>query len=198
MSDSPAAPTRPRDAAATRQLLVDAAQQLFSRDGYQATGVRSISDLAGVNVALINRYFGSKVGLYRASLQGGDAFPARSDIPLDIDDFTSLLADELTGPHPNRLAMLMRPSTDREAEQVRMQHLRGVADVIAAVTAGWRHHPLDEQELLLRAELVLATIIGTFALRSATSLDPIAHVDRAQLRTPLRALLVAVLGDGRG
>src|SRR5262249_4490858 len=51
---------RRRDAATTRQLLLDAARQRFAIDGYAATSVRDIAHDAGVNVALINRYFTSK------------------------------------------------------------------------------------------------------------------------------------------
>ena len=59
---------RRRDAASTRQLLLDAARRRFARDGYAATTVRDIADDAGVNVALISRYFDSKEGLFEACL----------------------------------------------------------------------------------------------------------------------------------
>src|SRR4051794_36587391 len=59
---------RHRDAAKTRQLLLDAALRRFASDGYAATTVRDIADDAGVNVALISRYFESKEGLFEVCL----------------------------------------------------------------------------------------------------------------------------------
>ena len=44
------------------------AQRHFTRNGYEATKVREVADEAGVNVALVNRYFGSKEGLFRQAV----------------------------------------------------------------------------------------------------------------------------------
>jgi Transcriptional regulator len=62
-------PRRPRDARATRALLLAAALRRFTQDGYDTTTVRQIAEDAGVNVALISRYFGSKEGLFEACLE---------------------------------------------------------------------------------------------------------------------------------
>ena len=62
-------PTRQRDAERTRTAILDAAQTLFSTRGFTNTGVREVADLAGVNSALVGRYFGSKEGLFRATLE---------------------------------------------------------------------------------------------------------------------------------
>ncbi|HSP80675.1 MAG TPA: TetR family transcriptional regulator, partial [Myxococcaceae bacterium] len=61
--------TRQRDAERTRTAILDAAQTLFSTRGFPNTGVREVADLAGVNSALVGRYFGSKEGLFRATLE---------------------------------------------------------------------------------------------------------------------------------
>jgi AcrR family transcriptional regulator len=61
--------TRQRDAERTRTAILDAAQTLFSMRGFANTGVREVTDLAGVNSALVGRYFGSKEGLFRAALE---------------------------------------------------------------------------------------------------------------------------------
>lgn len=44
----------------TKSAILEAAQRLFSSRGYSETGVRDIAAEAGVNPALISRYFGSK------------------------------------------------------------------------------------------------------------------------------------------
>lgn len=53
-----------RNAAATRQRLRAAARKLFSQANYTSVGIRDIAAEAGVNPALISRYFGSKKKLF--------------------------------------------------------------------------------------------------------------------------------------
>ena len=57
-------PRRRRDAAATREAIVEAATRRFATQGYERAGVREIAGDAGVTAALVNRYFGSKEGLF--------------------------------------------------------------------------------------------------------------------------------------
>jgi AcrR family transcriptional regulator len=59
-----ARPRRRRDAAATREAILAAATRRFATQGYAAAGVREIAADAGVTAALVNRYFGSKEGLF--------------------------------------------------------------------------------------------------------------------------------------
>src|SRR5574337_968183 len=53
----------------TREVLVDAAIEIFGRDGFRAASTRSIADAAGVNQALIGYHFGGKPGLYLAAFE---------------------------------------------------------------------------------------------------------------------------------
>jgi AcrR family transcriptional regulator len=57
---------RSRDAQASRQQLFSAAQELFAQKGFERTTLREIGELAGVDAALVARYFGSKADLYVA------------------------------------------------------------------------------------------------------------------------------------
>ena len=59
-----ASPRRRRDAAATREAILEAATGRFAAQGYERAGVREIAADAGVTAALVNRYFGSKEGLF--------------------------------------------------------------------------------------------------------------------------------------
>lgn len=68
----------PRNATETKQRIFEAAKTLFSRDVYSKVGTRDIAAEAGVNLTLINRYFGSKKKLFAEvvmSLGGGDTSP---------------------------------------------------------------------------------------------------------------------------
>jgi AcrR family transcriptional regulator len=59
-------PTRPRDATATRQAILDAAEEIFARDGYAGARVDDIARAAQYNKSLLFQYFGDKQGLYFA------------------------------------------------------------------------------------------------------------------------------------
>lgn len=51
-----------------RRLLLEAARDLFARQGYSNTTAREIAEVAGVSEPLLFRHFGSKVGLFREAL----------------------------------------------------------------------------------------------------------------------------------
>jgi AcrR family transcriptional regulator len=55
--------------AGTKAKLVDAAGIVFAESGYQAATVREICARAGVNIALVNYYFGDKLELYAEVLR---------------------------------------------------------------------------------------------------------------------------------
>lgn len=56
---------RPRNAAATRGAILDAARLRFTGESYDQVGMRDIAKDVGVDPALISRYFGSKEDLFR-------------------------------------------------------------------------------------------------------------------------------------
>ena len=82
-------PKRRRDAAATRSAILEAATRRFAYQGYQCAGVREIAADAGVNAAMINRYFGSKEGLFTEVVER--AF----DIRYLVDGDRATLAERL-------------------------------------------------------------------------------------------------------
>lgn len=48
----------------TRQIILEAAGEIFAQNGYRNTTIRKICKAAGTNLASINYYFGSKDRLY--------------------------------------------------------------------------------------------------------------------------------------
>lgn len=76
MPPSPAAePGEP----ATRERILAAARELFAARGYRGATLRAVAEASGVDVALIPYYFGSKDGLFTASV----ALPVRPDEIVD-------------------------------------------------------------------------------------------------------------------
>jgi AcrR family transcriptional regulator len=51
---------------ATKERILDAAEELFSENGFAATSIRAITTRAGVNLAALNYHFGSKDALIDA------------------------------------------------------------------------------------------------------------------------------------
>jgi len=55
---------------ASRERILHAAVVLFARHGFTGTGLRELATIAGVNLAMINYFFGSKMGLLQEILDG--------------------------------------------------------------------------------------------------------------------------------
>jgi AcrR family transcriptional regulator len=192
MTTSDTAPRR-RDAASTRQLLLDAARRRFTKHGYAATTVRDIANEAGVNVALISRYFTSKEGLFEACLGGAvDELGRVVAHRVTIAEVPLLLARQLTAAtdtdHPNKMLLLLRTSGDERADEIRYAVLRSFANRLAAAT-GEQH-----DDMLLRAQLVISAAFGIALMRTTSGLEPLTTAGEQDLLDPLRDLVEGVLG----
>ena len=193
---------RHRDAAQTRQLLLDAAWRRFAHDGYAATTVRDIADEAGVNVALISRYFESKEGLFEACLAAAvDEIKRASGTVAGLGEVPQAIARQIvgTGSHGHSdpaLLLLLRSSGDERAEQIRLGVLRTFAESLASA-AGWRPGDPDADGVLLGAQFVLSASIGIAVLRSS-GLEPLASATERDLVAPLHELVEALLSSNKG
>ncbi len=58
-------PGNQRDPEATRNALLEAAEEIFLRKGFGNTSLSEIAKRAGITKSLIHHYFGSKEGLWR-------------------------------------------------------------------------------------------------------------------------------------
>ena len=67
----------------TRASILAAARKLFSRYGYEGASVRDIAADAGVDPALVIRYFGSKDGLFAETTEFDLKLPDPSGISRD-------------------------------------------------------------------------------------------------------------------
>ncbi|MEV4628577.1 TetR family transcriptional regulator [Micromonospora sp. NPDC049523] len=189
-------PRRRRDATETRQLLLDAARRRFASDGYAATTVRDIADDAGVNVALISRYFTSKEGLFEACLGAAGDELRRTTGEVPFERVPEAIAHQVAGfattGVPGQLTLLLRSSGDTRADEIRLGVLHQSGERLAAA-AGWRPDEPDGDRLLLQAQIVLAATIGLAVLRTSTPLQPLASATEQDLVAPLRALIDALL-----
>ncbi|TDD43917.1 TetR/AcrR family transcriptional regulator [Saccharopolyspora elongata] len=166
------APRRKRDSAATKDALLQAASALFAERGFNATTVRDVAARAGVNQALLFRYFGSKQELFAAVLSHDstrllEAQPPE-ELPLRILG-NLLSADQLSGPEHPIAAMLRSYSDERAAHVLREELGARYAARLAELT--------DAPDAELRADLVLAWLFGIGMVRSVLGKSPLADAD---------------------
>jgi AcrR family transcriptional regulator len=176
---------RRHDAQASREALLEAADVLFDERGYDATTVREIGDRAGVDAALIARYFGGKEGLYLATLQE----VARTPVPCEPRDILGhlLSRSEKQGSGPVGLAMVSPTLTDPMREQVRAIVGRRVVEPLVAELRS-RGAP-DAQ---LRAEVLVALAAGLSLTRASGTLPTLAAAPLEDVLAVLAPLVDAL------
>ncbi|MEW9699577.1 TetR/AcrR family transcriptional regulator [Paenibacillus sp. SI8] len=64
--------SRTYDAARTREIILDAAEEAFAELGYSAARIDAIAKASGYNKSLIYQYFGDKLGLYTEVVKRAD------------------------------------------------------------------------------------------------------------------------------
>lgn len=68
----PGSKPKAKSAATTRQAILKAAHRRFLDNSYDTVGLRDIAGDAGVDVALVSRYFGNKESLFQEVMGIGD------------------------------------------------------------------------------------------------------------------------------
>ncbi|MGA6167490.1 TetR family transcriptional regulator [Amycolatopsis magusensis] len=159
-----------RDAAATRQALLDAAEVLFAERGFDRTTVREIARQADTNQALLFRYFGSKDALFEAVVarRGRRRLAKGAPETLVEDTLRGILAPESTA-HHSLETLLRSTGNDNAAATIRREVGEEYSHALAALT--------DAPNADLRADLVLAWILGIGLLRHIAPKDPLADAD---------------------
>ncbi|WP_435125186.1 TetR family transcriptional regulator [Actinacidiphila sp. bgisy144] len=171
-------PGRPRDAAASRQALLRAAQELFGQKGFERTTIREIGERAGVDAALIARYFGNKAELYVAAVVAEDAAvsgPAEFSGLAQIAETLVRRSDE-RGPGPIMQALIRSDTSPEIRVAARDRLARRVVEPLAEDIAG-QH--LDRPRL--RAEIAVSALYGITLSRSLGWFEDIRSVPRAEL-----------------
>lgn len=188
---------RRRDAVATRQALLQAARSRFLRLGYDRTTLRDVAADVGVNLALIKRYFDSKEGLFKAALASTPRFlGGEGAFPQDRAALAEALSHQLSagawpelGEHP--VLMLLRVSGDERVDSLRRQALHDFSRQV--LEASGTRLAQDDDERLLRAQLLVALGVGVAVVRSAVGLQPLRDATSDDLIGPLRDVVDTLL-----
>lgn len=116
---------RVRDAKRTQAAILSSAQEIFATKGYAQAGVREIAGAAGVDPALVRRYFGSKEELFADAL--AKALDLSDLLATSRDQFGKHIAAYLidnSSPHANPMPILMMAMADPNVRSLALDMLQ--------------------------------------------------------------------------
>jgi AcrR family transcriptional regulator len=161
---------RKRDATATRAAILAAARQRFLRESYDSVGLRDIAGDAGVDVALISRYFGGKEGLFRDVLLA-DKNDGLLRQPLTAAELPAYLAqlvvedgDEDRQRRMEMFIVMLRSASSPKAGEV-------IRDLVHLDVLGPLAEIIGDEHADLRANMLLAILMGSGVLRTIMKVD---------------------------
>jgi AcrR family transcriptional regulator len=174
----PRSSVRPRTAGASKQALLDAAQELFGQNGFEGATVRDISELAGVDHALIARYFGSKADLYIAALvaealgdQPGSKYEGLNDM---VEGMVTRMDENGLGPV---MQALIRSDTSEQIRKAAQDHM--ARRLVDPMVANMSRRGIDQAQL--RSEIVVSALVGVTLGRALGWFDELAGIPKARL-----------------
>ncbi len=208
----------PADFSGKQLAIIYAAEALMAVHGFEGTSVRDIAHAAGVNLAMINYYFGSKDKLLQAiivhRIAGGammleDLLHDTSMDPLEkIRSLVDRYVDRMMEfPHYHKIIIREQLAGTSSAtainsvvEKAKLRNMKLVESIIAdGIRRKIFSGPVD-------IPLMMSTIFGTFYQvlsnaslhRNAWGMDGLNEEDfqiqlRAKLKTHLRHILIAAL-----
>jgi AcrR family transcriptional regulator len=167
----------PRRSDATKAAILSAAREQFASSGYQGATIRAIASNAGVDPALVMRYFGNKEALFAAAANFDLRLPDLSTVPRKsvgvalVEHFLDRWDRDET------LLALMRTSVTNEPAAERM---RGIFSTqLVPVVAKLRGEP--RQAAAARAGLVASQILGLALCRYVLKLPPVVGLRQADM-----------------
>lgn len=172
----------------TREKLLAAAHQAFWQKGYSNVSLRDIAQEASVDVALISRYFGGKLGLFEATLDSAFVWPelfAEGADPVDvaIAKYANPETDEI---EVSATGMIVANAGDPEVGDLVRQRLW---DNILA--------PLQDRmggaAAAPNLALFIATILGASMARQCLRLPALAEASPEEYARQLRHMVDAAL-----
>jgi AcrR family transcriptional regulator len=180
---------RSRDAHASREALQSAARALFDERGYDRATTREIGERAGVDPALIARYFGSKEGLYIATIAEGPVGASAPELDFEPRALVAQLLEhwDERGHSPISRALASPTLTDEVREQVHAVIDSRLIDPLAAELAA-----RGVASPALRAELLVAITLGVAVSRSNRTLATLASAPAKEVLQVLRPLIDAL------
>ncbi len=177
----------------TKQKLVNTARNLFWNRGFSNVSVRDITKAAGVDAALVSRYFGSKQGLFETTLEGALEIPEHLT---DSESFLEMMINkQVRGLHesdePSLIKMMIMNAADPDIGD---QVCRGAATAFSEPMAEIIGPPRAQERLAM----VMAVIVGASIMRHDMKAAGMADCSEDEYRAQLRHLVDAAMAFGEG
>jgi AcrR family transcriptional regulator len=155
-----------------REHILHVAEQLFAEQGFDGTSIRDIAQHAGVNLAMINYYFGSKENLmaslleYRSKYTLGLLEELNKDEKLSpwdkMDRLVDFYVEKILDNHRMHNIMTHQYNTTR-SEEIRKtileMKLRNFEQIKKIITDGQKKKFFRKVDI----ELTMSTVIGSIS-----------------------------------
>lgn len=179
----------------TKEKLLHAARQLFWTRGYSNVSVRDITGAAGVDAALVSRYFGGKEGLFDATLAEVPAWRALDAncedlLEAAVNSFTHPIDD--TGDEAHVFNMLLSNVIDPEMGPRIQQLVQGGMAGPLAEKLGQKQADARAEE---KAAMLLSVLFGLALMRKNFKLAALRDIPLEDLRDLTTRLARAALDD---
>ncbi|MGI8880342.1 MAG: TetR family transcriptional regulator [Jatrophihabitans sp.] len=167
MARDEAHPNPQRRSDPTRAAILTAARNRFGADGYERATIRAIAAEAGIDPAMVMRYYGNKENLFATAAEIDLRFPDLAEVPRDELGATLVRIFLDRWEANDSLPMILRSAMTKEAaaQKVQLIYRDQVAVALWAVTTS--------AEVVERAGLVASQVIGLAICRYVLKLAPL-------------------------
>lgn len=178
-----------RSAAETKAGILAAARERFAAEGYDRATIRAIAADAGIDPAMVMRYFGNKERLFAAASEFDLRLPDVRDLP------RGEIAAALVRHFLNRwesgesLRILLRTGVTNEsaAERLRSIFAAQLVPAVAALSP-------DPERAPTRAGLVSAHLLGIALCRYVLKFPPLTAMSREEVVAAIAPAVHGILG----
>ncbi len=180
----------------TREQILAAARGSFARRGFDGTSMRGVAAIAGVDPALVRRFFGTKedllVAAMAAAMSPDDRLQAtladgNEDLGERLIDYFLSVWDE----DPNQgvmLGMLRSACTNERAAELLQRFI--VGQILTRLAQA-----LDGPGAQRRAALIASQLVGLAIVRYVVRIEPLASASTEELRRLIGPTLQRYLTD---
>jgi AcrR family transcriptional regulator len=168
---------KPRRGAVTKATILNVARQRFASDGYELATIRAIAADAGIDPALVIRYYGNKESLFAAAAEFDLQLPDLTK--LEPDDASKALVEHFLSrwEQDDTLKALLRAAVTNESAVTKMQTIFAsqLGPTIAELSG------LPVKEAATRAGLLATQMLGIALCRYIIKLPPVMELKRTEI-----------------
>jgi len=178
-----------RSSEETKAVILAAARERFGTAGFQAATIRAIAADAGIDPAMVMRYYGNKDKLFAAAVEFDLRFPSLDSV--DRAEVGSSLVRHFLErwEGDEALVILLRSATTNDEAAQRMREIFG--DQLEPLVATL----VPPAEVGLRAGLVATQVLGMTLCRFVLRLPPVVEMSRDEVVDWLGPTIQRYLAD---